>query len=93
MDADAAARARRAPSPSGANTRRYRAHELALPDGARLRLHADGKIERRDAGDALTGSWAPGDPEWASHAIRFGLRPEPITVAPQGERIENNRLP
>ena len=74
-------------------SRRYRRHQLALPDGGRLRLGVDGTIERLDADGSAVRAWALGDPEWAGQAIRFGLRPEPITVAPQGQRIPDNRLP
>jgi len=64
-----------------------------LPDGGKLRLHADGTIERRDADGSKVSAFRPNEPEWAAQAIRFGLRPEPVTVAPQGQRIEDNELP
>ena len=63
---------------------RYRRHQLTLPDGGKLRLGVDGTTVQ---------AWLPGDPEWAGQAIRFGLRPEPLTVAPHSQRIADARLP
>ena len=93
MGEDTQTSARRARPSTATGPRRYRGHELVLPDGGRLRLHADGTIERRDADGSVLSSSRPNEPEWARQAIRFGLRPEPVTVAPQGQRIEDNRLP
>ena len=73
--------------------RRYRRHELALPDGGRLRLGADGTIARLDADGATTQSWLPSDPAWPNQAIRFGLRPQPPTVSPHSQRVPDTRLP
>ena len=73
--------------------RRYRRHVLALPDGGRLRLGADGTIERIDADGSTQRSWPLADPDWANQAIRFGLRPQPTTVTPHGQRIPGTRLP
>ncbi len=88
------ARARQAPSsPTGDRRPRYRRHELALPDGGRLRLAADGAIARLDADGLTIRSWPPGDPDWPNQAIRFGLRPQPRTVSPNSQRVEDTRLP
>jgi hypothetical protein len=72
---------------------RYRAHELQLGDGGRLVLGVDGVIRHLDADGATTQSWAPADPAWPDQAIRFGLRPEAQTVAPQGTRVQPTRPP
>ncbi len=73
--------------------RRYRPHDLALPDGGRLRLGADGTISRLDADGSTERSWPPGDPDWPNQAIRFGLRPQPPTVSPHSQRVPDTRLP
>ena len=73
--------------------RRYRRHELALPDGDRLRLGVDGTIERVDADESTKRSWPAADPDWPNQAIRFGLRPQPPTVTPHGQRMPDPRLP
>jgi hypothetical protein len=64
-----------------------------LPDGGKLRLGADGTIVRLSADGTTAGSWLPGEPEWAGLAIRFGLRPEPLTVAPHSQRVADAQLP
>lgn len=71
--------------------RRYRHHELELADGTKLVLHVDGSISQVDAAGETTGKWAPGDGEWAGHAIRFGLQPQAETVAPHGRRVAEPR--
>ena len=43
--------------------RRYRRHELVLPDGDRLRLGLDGTIERIDADGSTKRSWSVADPD------------------------------
>ena len=73
--------------------RRYRRHELALPDGGRLRLGVDGTIERLDADGSTMRSWPVADPDWPNQAIRFGLRPQAPTVTPHGQRIPDLGLP
>ena len=93
MGANTKTTARRTRKSTGSGAGPYRAHQIRLPDGDTLRLHADGTIERRAVDGSAVSSSQPGTPEWATLSIRFGLQPEPITVAPQGERIENNRLP
>jgi len=73
--------------------RRYRRHELVLPDGGKLRLGVDGTIVRLDTNGATVRSWPPGDPDWPNQAIRFGLRPQPATVSPHSQRVADTRLP
>jgi hypothetical protein len=73
--------------------RRYRRHELALPDGAKLRIGVDGTIVRIDADGSTKGSWAVADPDWPNQAIRFGLHPQAPTVKPRGQRTPDPRLP
>jgi hypothetical protein len=64
-----------------ARTFRYRKVEIA--DGGKLVLHVDGSISQIDAAGATTGTWTPGDAEWAGHAIRLGVRPQAETTLPQ----------
>ena len=73
--------------------RRYRRHELALPDGGRLRIGVDGTIERIDSDGSTARSWPVGDPDWPNQAIRFGLRPQAATVTPRGQHDPDLRLP
>jgi hypothetical protein len=73
--------------------RRYRRHELALPEGGKLRLGADGTIVRLDADGATARAWPPSDPDWPNQAIRFGLRAQPPTVPPNSQRVPDTRLP
>jgi hypothetical protein len=75
-----------APAPAPYRGRRYRRHELALADGERLVLRADGVIERHGADGAMAAAWSPDDPDWPGQAIRFGIRPEPTTVKPDSHR-------
>lgn len=83
---------RQAPaSPPNVRGRRYKRHELQLADGTRLVLDVDGTIEHLDAEGARTRSWMPDDPEWSGQAIRFGVRPQAPTVAPQGRRVLDTR--
>ena len=74
------------------NLRRYRRRELALADGARLVLAADGTLTRFDAEGTLEHTWAPDDPEWPRLAIRFGLRSQPRTIPPAGRFVEAAKL-
>jgi hypothetical protein len=73
--------------------RRFRPHELELPDGGRLVLGVDGSIHRVDASGSTTDSWTPVDPDWPEQAIRFGLHPQAPTVTPQGRRFQGTRPP
>ena len=82
------------PSPStAAHGRRFKHRELDLADGGKLVLKADGSISQVDASGAPTQTWDPADPNWASHAIRFGLFPQDATVAPTGRFIDDRRPP
>ena|SRR5664280_3592569 len=82
------------PSPGAApHGRRFKHRELDLGEGAKLVLRADGSISQVDAAGASTNTWVPADPEWASHAIRFGLFAQDATVAPSGRFIEGMRPP
>ena len=73
----------RAASPAD---RRFRRRQLQLAEGGKLALRGDGSITQTDAAGEITGTWAVDDPDWARHAIRFGLQPQPTTVPPQGRR-------
>lgn len=73
--------------------RRYRRHAIELADGGTLVLGVDGSIERSDAAGATTHAWTPEDPGWADQAIRFGIRQQPVTVAPQGRRTQGPKGP
>jgi len=64
--------------------RRFKRRRFELPEGGALVLLGDGSIEQADAAGTTIGKWAAGDPEWAAHAIRFGLLAYPKTVAPHG---------
>ena len=79
------AQAENHPRASAAN-RRFRRRQIALADGGKLVLAGNGSITMTDAAGETTGTWSVGDPDWAGHAIRFGLQPQPITVPPQGRR-------
>lgn len=79
--------------PSAPHGRRFRQRELDLADGGRLVLKADGSISQVDDAGTSTHTWEPADPEWASHAIRFGLFPQDATVPPTGRYIEGMRPP
>ena len=70
---------------------RYKPREIGLAGGGKLTLHPDGSISLVDGAGAASGAWAPGEPDWASHAIRFGLQPQAETVAPHGRRAPDPR--
>ena len=80
------------PSPA-AHGRRFKRRELQLADGGRLVLDADGSIAQLDGDGNQTHAWEPADPEWARHAIRFGLYPQDATVPPTGRYVEGMRPP
>ncbi len=80
-------------SPAGGRGRRYRRNEVTLSAGGKLMLEGDGTIRRLDAEGSTVRSWAPSDPDWPNQAIRFGLHPEPTTVAPHSQRVPDTRLP
>lgn len=69
-----------------AQSHRFRRREVALADGGKLVLKSDGSIDQVDAEGQPTGTWLRGDPDWARHAIRFGLQPQGETVVPPGLR-------
>jgi hypothetical protein len=75
--------ARRQPA---AAARRFRHREIELAEGGKFVLRGDGSITQTDATGETVATWALSDPEWARHAIRFGLQPQPTTVAPQSRR-------
>jgi hypothetical protein len=64
--------------------RKYKRHEISLADGGTLVLEVDGSILRLDAAGVATTTWQPDDPDWARHALRFGVRPQNATVPPHG---------
>jgi hypothetical protein len=66
--------------------RTYRHREVETADGGKLVLRVDGSIARFDAAGESTGIWAPGDAEWAGHAITLGVRPQAETTLPQARR-------
>ena len=80
------------PGPAG-HGRRFKRRELPLPDGGALVLNADRSISLLDAAGTATRTLEPADPEWASHAIRFGLFPQDATVPPTGRFVEEIRPP
>ncbi len=85
---------RRRPSPgAGQQGQRFRRHELKLADGGTLTLRTDGSIVQADPLGAPSQTWLPGDPAWASQAIRFGLHPQAQTVVPQGRNVRGTMMP
>jgi hypothetical protein len=79
---------RSGPTPA---SRRFKRREIELAEGGKLVLHGDGSISQLDAAGDTTQTWAAGDSEWSRHAIRFGLQPQPDTVAPHGRRAAEPR--
>jgi hypothetical protein len=80
-----------APRSHGNKRSRYKRREIELAEGGKLMLHPDGSISLLDGSGATSGTWAPGDPDWPGHAIRFGLQPQAETVAPHGRRAADPR--
>jgi hypothetical protein len=73
--------------------RRYRHHVVELADRGRLVLSVDGSIQRSEAAGATTGVWTPEDPGWPDQALRFGIRPQAMTVAPHVRRDQGSKTP
>jgi hypothetical protein len=71
--------------------RRFRRRELPLAEGGKLVLRGDGSIVQTDVAGDTIGTWTAGEPDWARHAIRFGLQPQALTVAPHGRREPDPR--
>jgi hypothetical protein len=84
---------RRPPAPGGAPKRRYPQRSATLPTGETLVLRPTGSIDVLDPAGAVTRTCEPQDPEWALHAIRFGLRPTPATVRPDGRNTRRGSPP
>lgn len=80
------------PSPA-AHGRRFKRRELLLAEGGRLVLNADGSIAQLDGDGNQTHVWESVDPDWARHAIRFGLFPQDATVPPTGRYADDRRPP
>ena len=59
----------------------FRRREIKLDDG-KLMLQPNGTISRLDGSGQVVQAWMTGDPDWPRQAIRFGLLPQPRTVAP-----------
>jgi hypothetical protein len=70
----------------GAQSHRFRRREVALTEGGKLLLKPDGSISQIDAEGNASATWLRGDPDWARHAIRFGIQPQNETVVPPGLR-------
>jgi hypothetical protein len=70
---------------------RFRRHQIELAEGGKLVLRGDGSITQLDAAGEAVQQWAIADPEWARHAIRFGLQPQPQTVVPESRRAAEPR--
>lgn len=81
-------KARPRPAPA---ERRFRNRRIELAEGGKLALRGDGAITLTDAAGETVGTWVLGDPDWARHAIRFGLQPQPTTVPPQGRQDSTPR--
>ena len=73
--------------------RRYRRHVVELAGSGRLVLGVDGSIQRFDAAGATTDVWTPDDPGWPDQALRFGIRPQAMTVAPHVRRDQGSKTP
>ncbi len=76
-----------------ARGRRFKRRELELPDGNRLILNADGSIDQVSGDGGTQQSWARDDPDWARHAIRFGLQPQEATLPPHGRYVKGTKPP
>ena len=93
QDAAAAPPAPQDSRPAITHGHHYRRREIELAEGGKLVLDPDGSIRQVDAEGVAREAWSPGEPEWARHAIRFGLRPQSQTVAPNSRRARDARTP
>jgi outer membrane biosynthesis protein TonB len=80
------------PAPSG-HGHRFKRREIDLADGEKLVLNADGSIGHVDPAGQTKQTWTSDEPEWARHAIRFGLFPQNLTVRPPGSRDRGVKPP
>ncbi|MFI5258131.1 MAG: hypothetical protein ACHQ01_00755 [Candidatus Limnocylindrales bacterium] len=71
--------------------RRFKRRQIELTEGGTLVLHGDGSISQSDAAGETVGTWKPDDADWARHAIRFGLLPQPRTAVPPASRVNETR--
>jgi hypothetical protein len=85
------ARSNKQSRPSAAG-RRFKHHEIELPDGGKLVLGEDGVIVEAGSDGTAVRSWPMSDPEWARIAIRFGVQPPSETTAPDRIRPDDTRL-
>ncbi len=69
----------------------FRHREVALADGGRLVLHANGSITKLDASGEAMAEWSVEDPAWPQMALRLGLQPRPKTIVPEGRRVAEPR--
>jgi hypothetical protein len=84
---------RQPPRTPATRGRRFKPHAIELTEGGRLLLGVDGSIDHVDDRDSSLHRWKPDDPGWSDQAIRFGLYPQPPTVAPSGRRVEGSKPP
>lgn len=75
----------------GSQGRRFKRRELELEEGGKLVLHTDGSIRQIGDDGETKRTWTRDDPEWARHAIRFGLLPQPSTTVPPDARVRAAR--
>ncbi len=73
--------------------RKFKRRELRLADGSSLVLAADGSINHVAGDGTTTQSWAPDDADWPRQALRFGVRPQGVTVTPHGRQRWDMRPP
>jgi hypothetical protein len=66
--------------------RRFKRRELRLADGGSLVLTAGGSIDHVADDGTTTHSWAPDDDDWPRQALRFGVHPQGVTIAPHGRQ-------
>jgi hypothetical protein len=79
--------------PPSPRRRRYKHRELALADGDKLVLAADGSISRIAPDGTTRQALAPDDLEWPGQAIRFGIRAQATTPNPHDRIVRQEHLP